>query len=111
MREDVRDDAILAGIVRQAGRLPLLPGAREELEQRGVVHGLDRRVVVGNGSDDLGPCRHERLADRVGPLRHLHGRCPHADPDLGRRVVQPVVVRPDERDRERHGGDVIGSTA
>ena len=110
MGKDVWDDAVLAGVVGQAGSLPLPPGAREKLEQGCIVHRFDRGGVVGSGCNHLGTSGTENVADRVGPFRDLHGRCPHSDPDLRRRIVPAVVVRPDQWDRERHGGDVIGST-
>ena len=46
VREDVRDDAVLARVVRVAGRDPELPRVREEADELGVVDGEERLVAV-----------------------------------------------------------------
>ena len=79
---------------------------REEVEQ------LRRRgpprdsVVVRFGSDERGarPASAARIA--LGARRHLRAGCPHTDPDLAARLVQPVRVGPHERDRRA----AIGAT-
>ena len=113
VREDVRHDPVLAGVVRAARPPPSRCQARgEEGEQRRVVHGLDRRVVVRRRSRRPVPPRRSS-ASRIASARagtSVAGVLT-PDPDLGLGLVQPVLVRPYERDRESHARDptAVGS--
>ena len=100
MGEDIRNDAVLAGNVRQAGRVPFVPGRLEVVEQRAVVHRRDRVTrMLGRGDE---PCLRERRPDRAESVRRLGRGRAHADPDLVARVVQRAALVDDNRHRERH---------
>ena len=102
MGEHVRDDAVLARVHRQPGRLPLLPGAGEVGRQRRVVDGQHGVVGLRLGVDEARAGLGERLADPLGARGQLGARRPDADPDLAAGVVQPVTVAPDHGHRESH---------
>ena len=73
----------------------------------------EQRVVrVGLREDDLCPRLLEHGADGVGALGQLVARDRHADPHGALRIVEPVLVRPRDGDREGHalpGEAVLGS--
>jgi hypothetical protein len=100
--EEVRQHAVRAGVLGQPGPLPFLPGAREELDQRGIVDGEQVLVGLRGGLDDRVAGRRERGADRVGARRDLDGRRAHADPQLRVGDVLPVRVAPDQGGGGRH---------
>ena len=92
MREEVGHDAVLAGVVVQARRQPLLPGAGQVVEQLAVVDAEQRLVGVLGRRDQLGAGRQQGRADQLGPLRQLGSRRADADPDLSGRPVQGVAL-------------------
>ncbi len=96
MREDVRDDLGLARISGESGGVPVRPGGREEVEQVVAVDGGDGIVGLLLGVEDGRAGGRERLADRLGAGGNLRRRRAHADPRLRRRIVQPVLVAPDD---------------
>ena len=94
--EDVRDDAILL----EARRLPLGPRPGEVVEKRPVVDG--EQPLVGVQLRGHEPSARERVEDRVHPRRHLRRGRPQTDPDLRVRLVEPALIAPHDRHRERH---------
>jgi hypothetical protein len=105
--EDVGDDAVLARVDGQPRGLPRAPRAAQVVEQRGVVNGAQRRVVVWPRRDEPRARRGKLRADALGALGHLGARRTDADPDLTARVVQAVLVAPDDGHRQGHGRECI----
>ena len=68
VREDVRDDLVLPGVIRQPCRLPVGPGRGEEREQAGIVNGLERGVVVRRRGNLVGAGL-ERASARIASAR------------------------------------------
>ena len=66
MREEVGDDLRLARVLGEPGGLPGVVGAGEEVEQRAVVHRLERGVGVVVRPDDGMPGPLQLGPDRVG---------------------------------------------
>jgi hypothetical protein len=108
VREEVRDDAVLARFFGQAGRGPFLPGRREVGQEPRVVHGEECVVVVRNGGDlrclGFEQCRADGLdaGSRFGCWR-----C-DSDPHLTSRVVGEAAFVPYERHRESHRATLTG---
>jgi hypothetical protein len=95
VREDVRDDSILAGVVWVTGSLPSVPRVAEKRDQRLVVNAPQRLVGMLVGLDEARTCTRQRVADRLGSLGHLVSRKADADPDLASRLMESMVVRLD----------------
>jgi hypothetical protein len=57
-RIDVADDVVRVGCFRHAGRLPVLPGRAQEVDETDVVHGKEGVVRVGESLDDGSACLH-----------------------------------------------------
>ena len=110
VREEVGNDAVLAGIVGVPGGLPEAPRLSEVGDEPLVVDGMERRIVVRLGLDDRCTRLHERLANRERALGALVPRVGKADPDLAARLVEQAVVAPHDRKRERHARDDIPCT-
>ena len=98
-REVVRDDPLLADEVGVRARGPAVGGGAEELDELGVVHGVERRAPGrGRHLDEPEAGGVERLEDRVDPRGGLGADRRDADPDLVPRVVETGVGRPQHRD-------------
>ena len=102
MGEEVGDDPVLPRVLAEPRFLPEIPGVAEPGDQRRVVEAQGDVIGRVLGLDDRRPGRLDRGADPLGPFRQLRPGCPHADPDLPTRLVQAVMVAPDERHREGH---------
>jgi hypothetical protein len=102
VREDVGDDAVLARIGRQPGRVPCLPGAAQVVEERRIMDGEDVVVGVRLGGDERRVAGAQRIPDRLRAPRHLGAGRAHADPHLSAGFVQAMPVAPDDRQREPH---------
>ena len=111
MRKQIRDHAVLTGILRIPGFLPELPGVAEERDEPLVVHGEDRVVRVLRSRDERRARLHQRIPDRLDPGRYLVPRIGQPDPHLAARLVQEAAVAPDDGDRQsvspgRHGREL-----
>ena len=102
MCEHVGNDLFL----RQVGGLPLVPGRGEIGEQLLVVDGEQRLVRVRLGLDDP-PV--ERIENRVQAGGRLGRRAGHADPDLGRGLVEQAAIAPDDRHGKLHAATLQSS--
>ena len=103
LREQVRDDPVLAGVGRQPGRLPLLPRAGQVAGERRVMDAVERRVGLLPRADHAGARGGERRADALRAGGQLRARRADADPYLAARLVQPVAIAPDDGHGEAQG--------
>ena len=91
---------------RRAGRPAPTPPRRSRgtrAAQRRGRRGAPRRRAAAPSTTGA-PASVSAARIRSARSRNLDGRRPHPDPDLGARLVQPVRVRPHERDRQGHRG-------
>ena len=103
-REQVGHDLGLAGVVQMALGDPGVVGAREEVDERRVVHGEHGIEAVVGGSGDRGPGGGELVAEGVAALRLLVARQPHAEPVAAVGRVPAVAWAPDDGHHQRHRG-------
>ncbi len=108
MREDVRDDAVLSGILGQPGSGPLVPGRFEVGDEAWIVDTRERAVGVAAGLDERSTALEQRVADPLGARWHLRPLGTHAYPYLAGRLVQQTAVAPDDAQRERHRATLTG---
>ena len=104
VREDVRDDAVLPGVFGK----PAASQSSQACARYSTRPGSCTASSAASAWRRPSPLRLRRPRASSGcvrPARAPRLQGPDADPDLGRRLVQAVVVRPHERDRQRHGGD------
>ena len=110
VREEVRDDLRLAGVVGEPGGLPVVVRAGEEVEQRAVVDRLERGVRL-RGAPRRRDARPRSSSARIASARAGSStagvRTPSQISALG--SCTPVRVAPHERHADRpSGGEPTG---
>ena len=98
-REQVRHHPVPAVIGGQPGLVPVRPDPGQVIDEPGIVHGAQDRVVVRARVQHRGARRFERGPEHQRPAGHLGARLPHAEPHLPRGLVPQAVRAPDDRDR------------
>ena len=94
--KEVGDDPVLAGVGGEPGALPFLPGTGEVVEEIAVMDLEEVLVGMGIGGDEPRPGVDQRGADPLGSLGNFGPGSTNADPDLAARLMQAVLVAPDD---------------